>query len=179
MSPFVSVTGQSDFQFLGEAMSNDFQQDSQFNPYQSDSQGQLGAKPFNPAKVQAPAIAMIIFGSLSLLASIYGMVNALISQPPTFPPDTPEFAIQIAQNSVGPVAAAIQSIFILLAIVILFGGIQMLRLKSWGMALAGAILSIINVGSCCCILGLPLGIWALVILLMADVKQHFAMSSAR
>jgi hypothetical protein len=70
-------------------------------------------------------------------------------------------------------AAIVQAGFLVLNLVILFGGIQMLRLKTWGMALAASILSIVDFGSCCCIAGIPLGIWALVILLMPDVKQAF------
>lgn len=157
-------------------MSNDFQPGNQFNPYQSTPPGQYGAPPQNSTKVQAPAIALIVVGALSLLGSIFGVINALIASPPVLPPDTPEFARQIAENSIGPAAAMIQGLFILVALVILFGGVQMLRLKSRGLALTASILSMVNFGSCCCILGLPIGIWALVILLAADVKQLFELN---
>ncbi|MEQ1825250.1 MAG: hypothetical protein ABL921_04865 [Pirellula sp.] len=161
-------------------MSNDFQQGNQYNPYQSTELGQgPGTRPMNTAKVQAPAIALIIVGSLSLIMSIYSVVNALVAVPPEFPPDAPEFVVQMAKNSVGPVAAAIQVIFVLISVVILFGGIQMLRLKSWGMALTAAILAMIDFGSCCCVIGLPIGIWALIVLQAQDVKQAFAMSGGR
>jgi hypothetical protein len=155
-------------------MSSDFQQGNQFNPYQSSPTGQFGAPPMNTAKVKAPAIALIVVGGLSLLASIWGTINALIAAPPVFPPDAPEFMRQIAENSVGPVASGINAIFILVSLLILLGGIQMLRSKSWGLALTASILSMVNIVSCCCIIGLPIGIWSLVVLLAADVKQHFA-----
>ena len=158
-------------------MSGGFQQDSQINPYQSAPiEGTGSPNNFNAAKVQAPAIALIVFGSLCLLASVYGMVNALVSNPPPLPPDSPEFVRTMSQNTVGPVAATIQGFFIPVALFILFGAIQMLRLKTWGVALAASIVSMLNVGSCCCVLGLPLGIWALVILLSQDVKHAFAMN---
>jgi len=111
------------------------------------------------------------------LASIYAVINALISAPPPVPPNAPEFMTEVMKNTVGPIAAIIQSIFVVVAIGILLGGIQMLRLKARGLAIAASVLSMINIGSCCCILGLPIGIWALVILLMGDVKQAFDANS--
>jgi hypothetical protein len=160
-------------------MSSDFQQNDPYNPYQSTEVGSSSLPPFNQAKVQAPAIALIILGSLSLILAIYSIVNALVATPPDFPPDTPEFVVQMAKNSVGPVAAAIQVIFVLISIVILYGGIQMMRLKSWGLALAASILAMLDFGSCCCVIGLPVGIWALIVLQAQDVKQAFAMSAGR
>ena len=159
-------------------MSNDFQPGNQFNPYQS-TPATFEPKPpvFNKVKVQAPAIALIVCGALSLLASIYAVVNALVSPPPPVPPNSPEFMAEVMKNTVGPMAAGIQSVFVVLALLILFGSIQMLRLKARGFAIAASVLSMVNIGSCCCILGLPLGIWALVILLMGDVKQAFDANS--
>ena len=159
-------------------MSNDFQQDNQFNPYQSTPATFENKLPvFNKVKVQAPAIALIVFGVLSLFASIYSVVNALINLPPTVPPNTPEFMAEMMKSTVGPVAAIIQGVFVIVALFILLGGIQMLRLKARGLAIAASIISMISIGSCCCVLGLPIGIWSLVILLMGDVKQAFQANS--
>lgn len=158
-------------------MSYDIGQGNQSNPYQSDLRESNFSTSFNKVKVQAPAIALMVFGSLCLVASIFGTVNALIAAPPVMPADSPEWAVQLTKNSVGPLAAGIQSVFIAVALFILFGAVQMLRLKMWGVAMAASIVSMLNFGSCCCIVGLPLGIWALVVLLMADVKQAFAMNA--
>ena len=90
--PHLSVQCRTQFlenitRFAGALMSNDFQQDNQFNPYQSTPATFENKLPvFNKVKVQAPAIALIVFGVLSLLASIYSVVNALINLPPTVPP---------------------------------------------------------------------------------------------
>ena len=158
-------------------MNSDFQQDNQFNPYQISPATFDPQPPFNKAKVQAPAIALIVCGGLSLIASIFGVINALVSQVPPIPPDTPELAAQMMKGTVGPVAAAIQTVFIFVGLFILFGGIQMLRIKTWAVALAASIVSMLNFGSCCCLIGMPIGIWALVILLMGDVKRAFELSS--
>jgi tRNA A-37 threonylcarbamoyl transferase component Bud32 len=55
-------------------------------------------------------------------------------------------------------------------LLILFGAYQMLRLRSYAWAMAAAILSIMA----CSLVGLPLGIWALIILLQPDVRETFA-----
>ncbi len=158
-------------------MSSDFQPDNQFNPYQSNPATFDPQPPFNKAKVQAPAIALIVCGTLGLFASIYGAINALVSQVPPIPPDAPELAVQMMKGTVGPLAAGIQTVFIFVDLFIIFGGIQMFRIKTWAVAMAATIVSMLNVGSCCCIIGLPVGIWALVILLMGDVKRAFELSS--
>jgi tRNA A-37 threonylcarbamoyl transferase component Bud32 len=55
-------------------------------------------------------------------------------------------------------------------LLILFGAFQMLRLRSYTWAVAAAILSIVA----CSLIGLPMGIWALIILLQPDVRETFA-----
>ncbi len=55
------------------------------------------------------------------------------------------------------------------AFFILFGAYQMLRLRSYAWALAAGILAIIS----CSLLGLAMGIWALIVLSQADVKEAF------
>jgi hypothetical protein len=59
----------------------------------------------------------------------------------------------------------------LLAIV---GGFAMRRLGSYGLSMTGAIISIIPCVTGCCFTGMPLGIWALVVLVRPEVKAGFA-----
>lgn len=53
------------------------------------------------------------------------------------------------------------------------GAISMLRLKSYRSAYSAAILSILPLCSPCFVLGIPFGIWALVVLYRPGVKQRF------
>jgi hypothetical protein len=55
---------------------------------------------------------------------------------------------------------------------VIFGGIQMLRLKNRGFAMAAAILSLVPCCNCW-IVGLPIGIWALVVLSDYHVRLAF------
>lgn len=59
-----------------------------------------------------------------------------------------------------------------LDILILVGALRMGSLRGRTLAMVGAICAIIPANSCCCI-GLPLGIWALIVLMNPDVKAAF------
>jgi hypothetical protein len=65
-------------------------------------------------------------------------------------------------------------IFLAVGGLIIAAGVKMRALKSYGLAMAGAILSCVPccVGLCC-LPGLPIGIWALVVLMNDDVKRSF------
>jgi ABC-type proline/glycine betaine transport system permease subunit len=54
----------------------------------------------------------------------------------------------------------------------------MFRIRTWALAMTSAVLMMINFGNCCCLIGLPIGIWALVILLLPDVQDAFKRSVA-
>ncbi|MCE9669591.1 hypothetical protein LY474_17490 [Myxococcus stipitatus] len=54
-----------------------------------------------------------------------------------------------------------------------FGALKMKNLQSYGLAMAGAIAAIIPCCGPCLCLGIPLGIWALVVLSKPEVKASF------
>ena len=57
---------------------------------------------------------------------------------------------------------------------ILWSGLQMRQLKGRGLAIAGSILGMLPCFTgCCCVIGLPVGIWALVVLMNNEVKAAF------
>ena len=57
-------------------------------------------------------------------------------------------------------------------LLVLLAAVQMKGLRSFGFAMTGAILAMIPC-NVCCLLGLPFGIWALVVLNRPDVKSAF------
>jgi hypothetical protein len=61
---------------------------------------------------------------------------------------------------------------LLLDLLTLYAGWQMRQLQSWGLSVAGTVAAMLPC-SICCILGLPMGIWALIVLLDNEVKQRF------
>ena len=55
-----------------------------------------------------------------------------------------------------------------------FAAIQMVRVRSWGLALAGCIVAAIPLtSSACCILTLPFSIWAIVMLVKPEIRAAF------
>ena len=153
---------------------------TQINPYASPGYsapvsptGPLASK----GKVMAPAIALIVIGTLGVCGAIFSCVWSMVAEPPPIDPNAPPIVQQFMQGGVGPLALAIQAIFIGVNLVILAGAVQMLRFKAWSLALTSTILAMINIGNCCCLVGLPIGIWGLVILLQSDVKAAFLQQS--
>lgn len=128
-------------------------------------------------KVMAPGIALCVIGGLALCLALFNVVFAAISEPQQVDPNAPEFVKQMAQNSVGPVAVVVQGALVVLNIVVLLGGVMMIRTKMWGLALTASILAMVDIESCCCIIGLPIGIWSLVILMQSDVQNAFKANS--
>jgi hypothetical protein len=67
----------------------------------------------------------------------------------------------------------------MLNLFIIISGVQMIRLQNWGMAVTGSILAIVNVGSCCCIAGLPVGIMSLMVLMNPNVISIFTAAQSQ
>jgi hypothetical protein len=121
-------------------------------------------------KVLAPAVALL-GAALSLFNIAYAVAG------PQDDPMAPEFVRQMQRGAKGAPAAIVQGAFLLLNLLLLVAAVQMSRFRNWGLALAASILAMLNFGSCCCVLGLPVGIWSLVVLCMPDVKAAFQAAS--
>lgn len=73
----------------------------------------------------------------------------------------------------GGIGAVFNVIGLVMAVVVFMGASKMKNAESYGFAMAATILAMIPCISPCCLLGLPLGIWALVVLLKPEVKAAF------
>jgi hypothetical protein len=62
---------------------------------------------------------------------------------------------------------------LIMSIVVLIGARKMMTLESYGFSMATMILSMIPCLSPCCIFGLPLGIWGIIVLNDENVKAEF------
>jgi len=56
---------------------------------------------------------------------------------------------------------------------LVWAGLKMMRLESYALAITGCILALIPCVSPCCLIGLPFGIWGLVVLNDQTVKPAF------
>ncbi len=120
-------------------------------------------------RVVTPAVVMLVLSGLNLLLVLLSLVLILagVRQPD---PDVPE---TIQQFQTGPPAVILHLVFVVVDALILTGSAFMLQMKNWGLAMMAAILSMINIAGCCCVVGLPVGIWAAVVLSAPEVKAAF------
>ncbi len=151
------------------------------NPYASPRIGSgqwahTGERP--TLKVGFPAVVLIVLGGFGLILSVASAVMAVTGEPPQIDPNAAPLMQAFEEGSHGPVAAVLQGIFVFVNALIIVGAIQMLRFRSWGLALAASILAMVDIGNCCCLAGLPVGVWSIVVLSMSDVREAFQ-STAR
>jgi predicted PurR-regulated permease PerM len=146
-------------------------------------------------KVGGPAIGLIITGVLSLVGVGIGLVQVLvvglgaqfdeqrkkIDQDPNMPAQQKAQMKDFLDNyekiltTVLPVAYVVASV---VGIITIVGGVKMRNLRGRGLAITGSVLSMIPCFSGCCLVGLPVGIWVLVVLSNPDVKAGFAAMAA-
>ncbi len=129
----------------------------------------------NLQKLRAPAIALIIAGSLNGMIGLLALLGGLwrlsgMGEGRLLPVNEAE-RIGYVTSTVITYAASLLSL--LLAPVIIYGAVQMMQAKKYKVARAAAILVIIPFTSCCCLVGIPVGIWALVTLGKPEVKAAF------
>lgn len=125
-----------------------------------------------PGKLVAAAMGLIAVAVLGLLFSglSFAMSFGEAEVDPTAPPMVQDFQ----RGTVGPVATGIQGGFIMLNLFIIACAVQMMTLRSWGLGVTGSVLAMLNIGSCCCVVGLPIGIWSLTVLMSPEVMTVFS-----
>jgi hypothetical protein len=126
--------------------------------------------------VKGPAIALIIVASLGIAYYTFSGVFNLFTGGTMFhqelPSDLPPQMRNFIENMRGPMAGVISLLVAAVNGFVLFGAIKLLRLQNYGLVVAAVIVAMLPC-QCCCLLGLPFGIWALVVLNKPEVKSHF------
>ncbi len=123
--------------------------------------------------VAGPAIALLITGILGVLVGVVNIIFQVANpngagQPFGGPPGggAPDASFRVGQM----IGAGLS---LVLPILVTAGAIQMKRLQGYGLAMTAAIVAMVPCTPCC-LLGLPFGIWALVVLAREDVKRAFS-----
>ena len=133
-----------------------------------------GAPPTgNPREmVKLPALMLIVtagvgamFCLLMLLLNVLGTGLSALSS---------EGGQQVFNLLSGGVGIFVDILGIALAGFLVYGALQMKALENYTMAVMASVIAMIPCLSPCCVIGLPAGIWALVILLKPEVKAAFA-----
>jgi hypothetical protein len=127
-------------------------------------------------QVKGPAIALIITAGLGV--AYYGFSGlftlftggAMFHQemPPNIPPQMQAFI----EGMQGPLAGMLNLVIAALNGFVLFGALKLLRLQNRSIATVASVAAMLPC-QCCCVFGLPFGIWALVVLNKPEVKSQF------
>ncbi|NUQ62225.1 MAG: protein kinase [Pirellulales bacterium] len=130
-------------------------------PYARDSDSKQAIEQARE-QVRSPAIGLLVTGILNwLVVPVIGAVFAYLSASAS--PPIPGFA-----------EAAVVGILLTMLLVsglVMFAALKMARLQAYGLAIAASILSmIISPGN---VIGLPIGIWSLIVLTQPGVREAF------
>jgi hypothetical protein len=125
-------------------------------------------------RVSIPAIFLMVIGGVGFAFAIVRTVADVLvggdAPNPFINPNNPNNAdlkgLQDTMMVLGPILNFIWSF------IVFFGGLQMKRLKNRGFVLFSCIWAMLPC-HLCCILGIPFGIWALVVVNDVSVKRWF------
>jgi hypothetical protein len=133
------------------------------------------------SKVMGPAIGLMVTAGINFLSALlnigYGvfqvvMMSSMPARPGAAPPPTGVMAIA------GGMYGLFALFYLIMGGVMLYGALEMKRLRRYTLSMAACILAIIPCQGCCYITGIPFGVWGLVVLLDPKVKSVFAGSTS-
>ena len=128
-------------------------------------------------KVRMPGIFLLVLGIIIEIFSLLFLSGLILIHYINYQHgiyQNPAFREDFYLSQVVVLIATAFQIFT--APVIIYGAAQMLKLKNYYLSLSAAILAMLPL-SICFLPGLPIGIWALVILSDKDLKAEFSDSS--
>ncbi|WNG15099.1 hypothetical protein [Cystobacter fuscus] len=135
-----------------------------------------GASATAREQVSAPAILLMVTAGLGVVMSLVGLAQAVLGLnqiPPQLLDDPNLSQYRSLFESVQKAGSFSNVITLLLSGLTFFGALKMKNLENFGLSMAAAIIALLPcVGPCCC-LGLPVGIWALVVINKPEVKSAF------
>jgi len=128
-------------------------------------------------RVRGPAIGLIITGGIGILLMLLGLFaeGAMTSLYQAMQiPEEQIRRMQELQQGGAILNIAVTIVGIAGAAFVIYGGLQMMKLQSRTIAMVASVLVMIPCfTSCCCLIGIPIGIWSLIVLSKPDVKSAF------
>lgn len=123
-------------------------------------------------QVSGPSTGLLITGIIGAIFSLATFFSLIIGAglSTIWWDDIPDRYTEIWEGAAGMGSSFVG---ILVAAFIIYAALKMKELNQWGLAMAASILAMIPCISPCCIIGLPMGIWCLVVLTKPEVKAAF------
>ncbi len=127
-------------------------------------------------RVNGPAIGLMVTGGLNIMLGCLRVVLSLteiglgwFGDPGAMNDEMGKFIMSLA----GTAGAVLGALCVVSGGLTLFAGVKLRNLQSYGLCMTGCILGMIPCTSPCCLIGLPVGIWALVVMSKPEVKSQF------
>jgi hypothetical protein len=126
----------------------------------------------NPKEaLNLPSLFIIIVAALGALYAVYGLFSN--TQIPPEMLEDEKFREFLPFIKMAASAGKVGSLIALAAYgFTIFGALKMRNLESYGLSMAASIIVMVPC-TCCCLFGLPVGIWSLVLLSKPEIKTAF------
>jgi hypothetical protein len=140
------------------------------------------AQSFAQDEINAPSIGLMVTAGLSVILVLMSLVMNLSgatmsswNQMQSSPGMDPQMLEMIKKfQGFSQTFGVFEGILhLLLAGFIFFGAMKMRKLENFGLCVAACIVALVPCISPCCCLGLPIGIWALIVMNRPEVRIHF------
>lgn len=124
-------------------------------------------------QVLGPSTGLLVTGILGGIIEVTVLIAEVIGRSfkALWLDEIPEDYVEFFESGFGIASALVG---ILVAVFIIYVSLKMKDLKQWGLCVTASILAMIPCISPCCIVGLPIGIWCLVVLMRPEVKNAFS-----
>jgi len=134
------------------------------------SGGDLAAR----GKVAGPAIGLMVVAGIGICIQILGIIWKLFMGAVAMSQMENDMPLAGMRSfMMGPIGIVLGFVGVLIGILILVGGMKMRNLENYNLSMLVTILVMVPCVSPCCILGIPIGIWGLIVLMDPNVKAAF------
>ncbi len=130
-------------------------------------------------RLRVPAVLILILAGLGAVLSVAGMMlkgvifDWILNGGFPLDPNARTQLEQMRSAGIGPMDIFQAVLGVAINLLVVVGALKMQRLQSWGLSMTSAILVMLPCAGCCCLLGLPVGIWAVLTLNKPEVKAAF------
>ncbi len=123
-------------------------------------------------QVSGPAIGLLITGIIGAIFSLAGFFSISIGTglSTLWWEGFPDRFEELWEGAFG-IGGSLVAICV--AAFIIYAALKMREQSQWGLAVAASVLAMIPCISPCCIIGLPIGIWSLIILTKPEIRAAF------
>lgn len=127
-------------------------------------------------KLRSPAVALICLGALNVISAVLLLLGRLANLIKGNERVITDEAERLGYQTANIYFPLVSLLSIAAAPVIIVGGVQMLSARRYSLAILAAILAMIPFTSVCCLPGIAIGLWALIVLRNPEVKAAFEAS---